>query len=472
MSNLLRIYHRLPPPLRSMAATVRGYYLRSWRYGTDTSRRVQEALDRESWTDSQWHTYTNDRLTYVLTRAATQVPYYRQMWEQRRRHGDMASWLNLENWPVLEKETLRDNPRAFVADDCHPERMFHLNTSGTTGKSLDIWFTREGQKNLWALSEARWRMWYGVSRRDRWAILGGQLVTPVPQRTPPFWTWNAAMHQLYMSSYHLAPDLIPHYLAALRQYNVRYLRGYSSSLFALAQEALRLGVTDLKMQVAITNAEPLFDYQRQAIEAAFHCPVRETYGMCESVAAASECDHGRLHQWPEAGILEIFIGELPAPPGVTGDFVCTGLLNADMPLIRYRVGDSGSLPAQPLPCPCGRTLPLLGHVEGRVDDVLYTPDGRMIGRLDPVFKTNLPIREAQIIQETLHRVRLRYVPATGYSNAALDSVVERLKDRMGEVEVITEEVAEVPRGANGKFRAVICDIPAGEKERLRSLTAV
>jgi hypothetical protein len=35
------------------------------------------------------------------------------------------------------------------------------------------------------------------------------------------------------------------------------------------------------------------------------------------------------------------------------------------------------------------------------------------------------------------------------------------------VEVILEPVAELPRTRNGKFRAVICDLPPEEKQRVR-----
>src|SRR6185369_2854907 len=124
---------------------------------------------------------------------------------------------------------------------------------------------------------------------------GGQIVAPVSTSRPPFWVWNAAFHQLYMSSYHLAPNLIAHYLDALVAHRIRYVLGYSSALYSLAQGALRSGRRDVQLRVAISNAEPLFDYQRRAIEEAFGCPVRETYGMSEMVTAAGECDHGVLH---------------------------------------------------------------------------------------------------------------------------------------------------------------------------------
>jgi phenylacetate-CoA ligase len=298
--------------------------------------------------------------------------------------------------------------------------------------------------------------------------LGGQLVTPVTQRRPPFWVWNAAMKQLYLSSYHLAPDLIEPYLKALRRYRIRYLWGYSSSLHALAEGALRLKIRDLKMAVAVTNAEPLFGYQADAISEAFQCPVRETYGMSEAVAAASQCDAGRLHLWPEVGLVEVHDGEQGTVTDDAGDLICTGLLNADMPLIRYRVGDCGRLAADGTTCSCGRTLPVLASVEGRKDDVLFTADGRCIGRLDPVFKTNLPVIEAQIIQETLDRIRVRFLPAPDYTAQAGRSIIARLKERMGDVEVVLEAVDEIPRGANGKFRAVICNLSLDDRRRLET----
>ena len=458
MEMLLQLYHRSPYFLRVLAASLRGYYLSWWRYGPETERLVAEALERETWSPEKWQTWQEERLARVLHRAATRVPFYREQWTQRRRQGDTRSWEYVENWPLLEKESIRVNASGFVADDCEVRHMFAEHTSGSSGKPLDLFWSPATVRAWYALFEARWRRWYGVSRFDRWGILGGQLVTPVDQRRPPFWVWNAGLHQLYLSSYHLSPEFIPYYLEALQRYRVTYLYGYSSSLHVLAQEILNQKRQDLKMTVAISNAEPLYDYQRQVIAEAFQCPVRETYGMSEVVAAAGECEAGRLHQWPEVGFMEVLPEEGAETNGRSGELVCTGLLNADMPFIRYRLGDRASLEKTDELCSCGRHLPLLASIDGRVDDVLFTTDGRRIGRLDPVFKTKLPIREAQIIQETLNLVKVRYVPAQDYTSAAGLSVVERLQARMGPVEVILEPVAEIPRGANGKFKGVVCNL--------------
>lgn len=457
---LLHLYHRFPPSLRPLAASLRGLYLQQWRYCPETERLVEEALERDTWSPRRWQEWQEQRLASVLHRAVTQVPYYRDLWARRRRLGDRTSWEYLENWPILEKDALRKYPTAFVAEDCKVRHMFHERTAGTTGIPLDIWWSRQTVRSYYALCEARWRYWHGVSRHHRWAHLGGQLVTPVTQHRPPFWVWDAGLHQLYMSSFHLAPDLITHYFEALQSYHIDCILGYPSSLYALAREALQRDRRDLQMRVVVTDSEPLVAYQRQAIVEAFQCPVYQTYGMTEIVTAASECQAMQLHVWPEVGLTEVLERDQPLANGAAGDLVCTGLLNTDMPLIRYRVGDRGSMSSTNLACCCGRTLPVMASLDGRLDDLFYTADGRCIGgHLIDVFNAPLAVRKGQLIQETLERVRVRYVPTAMLTPENRTVIIQGVQDRMGQVEVILEQVEEIPRLQNGKFRQAICMLP-------------
>jgi phenylacetate-CoA ligase len=445
-----------------MIASAWGWYLRLTRYGTRTEELVAAAEARDRWSVDRWSSWSTARLAETLHHAATHVPYYRDLWSKRRQHGDRRSWEELENWPVLSKAAVHQHPRAFIADGYSPRWMVRDSTSGTTGTPLTVWWTREAVQQWYALFELRTRRWYGVTRRDRWAMAGGQLVTPIAQTKPPFWVWNAAMHQLYLSSYHLAPHNIAAYLAAAREHRVRYLLAYSSSAFALAQGALELGQS-LDLDVVVTNAEPIYANQREAIARAFRCPVRETYGLSEGVAAASECEHGSLHWWPDVGVIE----SLDRDGDERGDLVCTAFLNRGMPLIRYRTGDTGIL-ASTGGCACGRGLPRLRSVEGRSDDLLITADGTPVGRLDTVFKGDLPIREAQIVQETRTRVRVLVVRAAGYDQRAARSITDNVRARMGNIEVIVDEVEQIPRTSNGKFRAVRSLLSAEERRPSRA----
>ncbi len=458
-ATLLNIYHRLPGWMRSGAVRLHGFHLRSWRFGPETPQLMEEALERDYWSHEQWQEWKRKQLAFVLERAATCVPYYRNQWAERRSQGDLSSWLELENWPILDKEAVRSSPRDFVADDCDPKRMFYGHTSGTTGTPIDLWRSRKTMRTLYALSSSRTRGWHGVETEDRWAKLGGQVVTPGRQKEPPFWVWNGALKQLYMSSYHLAPALIGHYLDALVSHRITYLFGYTSSVFALAQEMIRLGRKDIKLKVVITEAEPLFKHHRRVIEEAFQCSVRETYGMGEQVTAASECGSGALHQWPEIGHVEVIGDSGTIGESEFGDLVCTSLLNSDMPLIRYRVGDRGRLSTES--CECGRSLPTMEIVEAGSYDLLITHDGRRILGLEDVF-FNMPIRQAQIVQERLDLIRARYVPAPGFTADSARSIVKAVQARMKGVEVILEPVGEIPRAANGKFWLQVCKVPDAE----------
>lgn len=453
---LLQLYHRFPYPLRVATASVRGYYLHWWRYSANTERLVAEILARDTWSPVQWKHWQEERLGYILHRAATRVPYYRNHWSRRRQQGDRASWEVLQNWPVLKKEPLRADPLAFVADDCDTRRMLNEHTSGSTGTPLRLWFTRESVQTRYAVQEARLRRWHGISRFDRWANLGGRMVTPVSQTQPPFWVWNYGLRQLYVSSYHLSPANIAAYVAALQQHKVAYILGYASSMYAVAQLALDQGIPVPQMRVAISNAEPLDADQCRVIAHAFQCDVRNTYGMSEFVAAASECPHGTLHSWPDVGIIEVVHDEFDSciPAGQTGRFICTGLVNADMPLIRYEVGDRGAVASETEQCRCGRSLPIIQQIEGRLDDVVITRAGRRIGRLSTAFK-KLPVREVQVIQETLDTLRVRVVPAPDFSDEGKAMLIANLQDYVGDMEIILEPVSQIPRSANGKFRAVI-----------------
>ncbi len=452
-SALMKIYHRLPAPLRSAAATVRGMYLARCRYGDDSAALAEQVRERDHWSAEQWSVWREERLAFILHRAATRAPYYRNYWEARRRRGDRASWELLENWPLLEKESVRLNPHAFLADDCEPRRMFAEQTSGTTGTPLQTWRSRATIAMHYAIKTVRTRGWDGIPDTARWARLGGQVVVPVQQRKPPFWVWNAAMNQLYLSTYHLAPDLVPSYLDALAEYKITYLAGYPSALQALAHEVVRLGRRDLRMIAVYANAEPVLPEQRDLIAEAFHCPMRESYGMTEGVAAGGECGSGTLHQWPEFGLIEV---------EENSEFVCTGLLNPDMLLIRYRLGDRGHLAQDQLPCSCGRTLPILGSIDGRTQDMVLTPDGRQAMRVETVFY-GLPVRQSQVVQERLNQLTVRLAPGPGFNAEHEQEIVERLRERIGDVQIDIERVEQVPRSANGKVRHVVSKLSAAER---------
>ena len=182
----------------------------------------------------------------------------------------------------------------------------------------------------------------------------------------------------------------------------------------------------------------------------------------------SSSNRSSLHQWPEAGWLEVVDNGQPVPPGQVGDFICTSLFNEDMPLVRYNIGDRGRLAEPDARCRCGRSLPLMLGLEGRRNDQLITRDGRRVFWLNPTFY-GLPVEEAQIVQESRDTVRVNFVAGPGFSEQDGAAIRSRLTHEIGPMDILLEPVPQVPREPNGKFRAIVCRIPQEQIDEIDKL---
>lgn len=455
---LARLYGLAPPGLRSAFASAYGLKTDRLRYGGSFPEELDGYRARDGWSRGRLAEWQDARLRALLSHAVAHVPYYRRL------HAagafpveEVRTTADLPKLPLLDKDAIRRDPEDFLATPVRPLHVLH--TSGTTGTPLRLYRSTSTIRAWYACFERRAREWNGVSRKEPFLMLGGQLVVPVETDRPPFWTWNAASRQLYMSVYHLAPQFMDACLDEIRRRGVVHMYGYASAMDSLASHALRTGRTDVRLRLAVSNAEPLFDHQRERIAAAFSCTVRDTYGNTELSVGAFECSSGRMHLSPEVAALEVVDADgHPCEPGQVGDFASTGLLNFDHVFIRYRMGDRGALPAEDAACTCGRQLPTLAAIEGRQDDVIVTLDGREVGRLDPVFKGGMHLVEAQIVQVALDEIHVRVVPAPGWTDADAELIASRLRDRVGPVRVEVQLVDAIPRTANGKFRAVVSQL--------------
>ncbi len=447
---LVAAYARLPYPIKVAAASARGVRLRAWRYGPGAEGEVDRVLARDRWDAERWEHWQANRLAAVLAHAATAVPRHRR-WFAAHPERDPA---RLGDWPVVAKAAVLDDPSSLVAEDA-PARTYRDQTSGTSGSPLPVWTSRADLQAFFALHEARTRRWHGVSRHDRWAILGGQLVTPAERRRPPYWVRNPALHQLYLSIPHVTPASVADYVEVLGRVAPTHLVVYPSAAAFLARTGLDAGLTAPGPRVVIANAEPVTPAHREVIEAFFGCPVRETYGMAEMAAGASECEAGTLHAWPDCGGVEVVDDDdRPVPEGAVGRLVLTGLVNDTTAFVRYANGDRGRRPVWGERCACGRALPVLPAVEGRVQDLLVTPGGGRQFWVNPAFY-GLPVREAQVVQDAVDRVRARVVPAPGFGAEDEAAIVARLEDRLPGVAVRVERVDAIERGPTGKFRPVV-----------------
>ena len=389
------------------------------------------------------------------------MEYYRNAWGDRERRSAAAG--RLEELPLLSKEPIRSAPEAFLLDSLRGRRLLRFHTSGSTGTPIRTLWTVAELRSSMALREARSAGWAGVSFGRPRATFSGRMVEPDPESRGPFYRYNAAERQVYFSPFHLRPDTAAQYVEALRRHRVEWLTGYAVSYFLLARmiQEQRLSVPPLA--AVITTSEKVTPGMREVMQDAYRCRVFEEYSTVENALFASECDAGRLHVSPDAGVVEILRADgSRCDVGEAGEVVATCLVRTSQPFIRYRLGDLARWSAGD--CPCGRAMPVLEEVIGRIEDVVVGPDGRQMVRFHGIFVDQPNVREGQIVQEALNRIRVRVVPAGGFGPADEAEIVRRVTQRLGAaVDVLVEKVPEIPRTEGGKFRAVVSELTGGGK---------
>ena len=461
-----RLYDWSPVAVQNLLLTAFSSRLNRQRYG-GRFPEFRALLEESQWWDrGRLQAWQEQQLRSVLTHAYEHVPYYREVF--RHRGYDPARFQGLEDLrklPVLERDVVKHRIGDLKARVLPHGGLTEGHTSGTTGSPITLFYDSNMIAMNYAVMERQYR-WAGLRMEkngDRAAVLRGNVIVPLGQKRPPFWRHNRALNQLILSSFHLSPGNLDAYLAALRRFEPAVLDGYPSSLYVLAK-LLQSEGKRLPLRAAITSSETLYDFQREAIEAAFECRVFDYYAAAERVIFSVECDrHSGHHVCEEYGVTELLddAGE-PAAAGAEGYMVGTTLHNLGMPLIRYRTTDRGAFKGAA--CGCGRSLALMEDVTTKAEDVLRLRDGRLISPsvLTHPFKPLDAIEGSQLVQTDLDRLLIRIVPGGGFTDAERDHLVRELKARLGDdMRIDIELVDELPRTSRGKFKWVINEVGTG-----------
>jgi phenylacetate-CoA ligase len=448
------LYEALPIVAQNAACSAAGWTRRRQRFTRHFWRRLEEWEHSAGACDDELRATQALRLGALLAHARAQVPRYAAL-PPIARCSDPREAIRrtLEEIPPLDKHTYRDAPQEFLSRARPMWQWIQGRTSGTTGSPVRLWYTREALAEEYA-SVWRMRRRCGVSPSDSHLTFGGRMVVPFAATQPPFWRRDFVLNQTLFSLYHMNQRNLPAYVDEIHRAPAVYAQGYPSSLHLIARAMLDAGrpLPSGRLATVFTSSETLLDTQRATIEEAFGAPVRDRYGASEFAVSMTACAVGNLHVDMEYCLVEVEVQE-QCDDWLRGPLLVTGFANLATPFIRYRIGDIGTLRKKP--CPCGRAGDVFESVDGRIEDYVITPDGRMVGRLDHIFKSLTDVSEAQIVQPSVERIVIYVVPGPRFGEASERALLREAHARLGnEIEIEVERVREIARQPNGKLRAV------------------
>jgi phenylacetate-CoA ligase len=460
MSAYEKIYSWLPHGLKAAAISLlglRNLWLRHGAFFREKSKELEQnlLLSRDRLQEIQL-----EKLRDLLLENIEHSQYYARVCRDCRITRDdivnAGSCLELlARFPLLSKETLKAGRRSIVSRRKGRRRVGYTYTSGSTGTPLRVEIDRESLQTYYA-QWRRYHHWLGLGDAFSTVRFSGRIIVHPRRRRPPFWVYNPAERQLFMSTYHLTEDNLPCYVEELNAFAPDLIDGYPSAIHVLSDFILKRSVRLRFTPKAIsTTAETLLDHQRESMEKAFGCRVYNQYASSEGAPWIVQCRAGNMHLWTDTGVFEFVDRREFAGDTVSAELLVTSFSARKTPLVRYRIGDRVLIQSENGECPCGSHFPFIKAVLGRMDDILYTAEKGYVGRLDTAYKGLRGIKRSKIVQTDIGHAVIYIVKDEDFTEAVPARLLGNLKARLGEgMHLEVRYVAAIPLDANGKFRAV------------------
>lgn len=399
-------------------------------------------------------------LRQLVRHAHTRVPYYRKTLDPSVVAGfDGAA--DLARLPILDRKVLNEiGSEQLLADGFTEENTRSSTTSGSSGVPVTLYYSERDlgylrATYLWDLLACGLRPWdrvgffrVGGFRRHRLERLG--LVRNIHINT--------------------SEDL-DRQVAAFLAGRPTFLWGFPNAIAALAAELERRGIRHRGVRHVMFAGESLADSARAEVLDYFGARGHEVYATVEAYTVARSCPRGTLHLRSADVVVEVERddGTVALAESVTGhggelagEILVTRLHAEAMPLLRYRLGDRVVIGPDDCPCRAMHT-PVVRRIAGRVEDRIYTRDGRARNgsHLSSFLMPVAGIRQYQLVQRRIGQVELLLVPSGGAEPSDVAARAEAaLAAAVGEFDVSVTLTDTIVPGPNGKIRLVRSELPA------------
>ena len=400
-----------------------------------------------------------ERLAKLLTRAANEVPYYRDMFRELGFEENADGLIrDYHQIPFLTRQLIRENFDRLKNHNLNDYRWFLNKTGGSTGEPL--LFIQDWDYSDFNMAMTQKQFCWAGERDDNthvklWGsqddILRGSLGLKARMSN---WLYKTVI----LNSFCMTTTDMQNYVDIIQNKTPVLIEAYADSAYELSSYINQRSISMAGLTGVMTSAGTLFPFMRAEIEKAFRCKVFNRYGSREMGAMACEKESGKgLYVSTYTHFIEV-VNEKGdhCEPGEEGEIIVTCLTNHVFPLIRYRIGDRGIVRVvfndQVDSCF------VLENVSGRVTDSFVRRDGTVISSaffihfLGVVFNSGW-LEKVQIIQRDYELVEVKMVVSLQPAPSDLSDLRTTIQKVMGKnCEVVFDLVDEIPKLSSGKYQ--------------------
>jgi len=446
------IMNKLPASVQEMARIVGDFAPKSLKYGKPYREGLQLLAQSKYWDFQELQEYQDKSLQNLIKHCSAHVPYYRSLFRELGiAPDDIRTQADLDKLPFLTREIVRTRGNDLKAENIPRWDTLDSHTGGSTGTPLDFLVSKSVHALDRALVKDHFRS-LGWMPRDKIAVLRGDSFASAARRSRYF----PGSRQLVFSFRNVDDRALAEIVGALAEFSPDFIVGFPSILQILCGWMERNEKAIKAPKSIITSSETLECGLKERLEQALKAPVIDFYGHNElTVAAVQYGCRDMYHIRGELGIVEL----LPIRESQY-EMVGTSLHNYAMPFIRYRTGDVAIKLKER--CRCGLNHSVLSAVSGRLGDIIVTPERKHVSPsiIDYCFNNLYEIKEGQIVQEDLDRLRVRIVPWKGISEATRAKILADINATLQSprMAVSVDVVDHIPRTPGGKRLIVVSNL--------------
>jgi len=406
---------------------------------------------------------TSTKLAGLLAHCKRHVPYYAELMRDTGESHLEDPEGYLTRLPVLTKDIIRARFNDLKSNDLWRRKWYFNTSGGSTGEPVRFIQDWESAARAGAVTlhfsklidrevgELEVKLW--GSKRE--IVQGSE-------------GWRARIinritNTIFLNAFRMTPEIMRECIAALNAKRPKLIVAYAQAIYELARFAEREGFEVVPQAAIITSATTLYPFMRETIEKVFQCKVFNRYGSREVGDIACE-GPGWEGLWvaPWANYVEV-VDEKGnrVPDGTEGEILVTSLTNFAMPLVRYRIGDVGTLSPMKT-CDRERYGQVFQAILGKTVDLFKTNSGALVepGYFEALLYFKDWVRRFQVIQKSTSDIIFRIVRAdSNCPNADLDQIMAETRMLMGnDCDVTFEFVDDISASGSGKYRYQISEV--------------
>ena len=407
------------------------------------------------------------QLRGLLSHAVATVPFYRKRLPAAgfKVRGALTHDL-FRGLPLLTRRDVQSAGSAMhsIAVPKTHSPVGESRTTGSTGEPVTVRRTQVDQL-MWEANTLRDHHWHKRDFSAKLALIRATGQEAKPPHGLVLKSWGHPAVELYetgpLVKLSSSADVVTQAQWILRN-DPDYLMVYPSLLRSLLAWFSASGKRPGRLREIRTVGETVDASLREACHDVLGIPIVDGYSSEEMGYIALQCPISDAYHVLSDSVLVEVIGDngKPCAPGEMGQVVVTGLHNFAMPMVRYAVGDYAEVGG---PCACGRTLPTIARIVGKIRNLITLPSGK---RYRPIFVKDMKefpmIRQYQMIQRSLEDIEARLVvdkPLSAEMEARLRSVLQNAAGHPFHFSLVYFS-GELPRGPRDKFEDFISRLPA------------